>query len=332
MKGMKVLLLGATGLLGHHVLGLLAERGFDVRVLVRRAGGLKVRPAGCEVMEGPLLDAATLRRAAAGCDAVVNCAGTTDMSLRRYADYLPVNRDLPALIVATMEAVGISTLVHVSTVNTIGYGTSDTPATESVPMESPFRGSFYADSKCEGESAVLSAAIAHPDWHVVVVCPGYMLGAFDAKPSSGKMLLAAYRRRLMFAPHGGKAFVPAIDVARATVNALTRGRHGAKYIVTHSHGCLTIAVLFALQARVMGYCQRVATLPDWLVRLAGRVGDLLRLIGIRTQLSSSNVRQLLVREFYDNSLALRELGYTESPIEQAIVDFHRWRGGECLND
>ena len=320
---MKVLLLGATGLLGHNVLLRLLDEGHQVVALVRRADGIRLERTGWETVTGSLLDYSMLEKAAAGCDAIINCAGTTDMSLRRYEDYLPVNKRLCELLVRLMNEHGISTLVHASTVNTIGYGSIDHPADESAPMQPPFKGSFYADSKCEGEKIILSAATESR--HVVVVNPGYMIGPYDVKPSSGQMLLVAYKRRLMFAPKGGKAFVHVGDVAQAMVAALTEGTNGSRYIVVNGSGMLTIKQLYELQAQVCGYRQKVLECPNVLLKTAGFVGDVMRRMGVRTQVSSRNIRQLLVREYYDNSHALCDLHVEQTPVEKAIKDFFEYR-------
>lgn len=320
---MKVLLLGATGLLGHNVLQRLMAEGHQVVAVVRRADGIQLQGCGWETVTGSLLDYNTLYRAAEGCDAVVNCAGTTDMSLRHYEDFLQVNRELCRMLVRLLDERGIKTLVHVSTVNTIGFGTAGHPADESAPMQAPFKGSFYGDSKREGEQLILAAATEGR--HVVVINPGYMLGPYDVKPSSGRMLLAAYRMPLMFAPKGGKAFVHVGDVAQAVVNALARGNNGGRYIAVNSHACMTIRNLYRMQAVVCGYCQKVLTMPNSLLLAAGRVGDLLRWCGVKTQLSTRNVRQLMVREYYDNHRAVSELLMPETPIETAISDFYEWR-------
>ena len=129
----------------------------------------------------------------------------------------------------------------------------------------------------------------------------------------------------MFAPCGGKAFVSVQDVAEAAVNALTLGANGGRYLVTNNSGCITIRELYRLQADLCDYRQRVLTLPTWLMSLAGRVGDLLRAVGIRTELSTCNIRQLRVCEYYDNSLGRSALHYSETPIAQAVSDFHQWR-------
>jgi len=69
----------------------------------------------------------------------------------------------------------------------------------------------------------------------------------------------------------------------------------------------------------------VLTAPSWLLLAAGKVGDVLRRMGVRTQVSTVNIRQLLVREYYDNSLARRDLGLEETPLEDAVRDFYEWK-------
>lgn len=303
---MKVLLLGATGLLGHNVLQRLMTEGHQVVAVVRRADGIRLQQGNWETIVGSLLDYGTLQKASKGCDAIINCAGCTDMSLRHYGDFLPVNRNLCALLTKLLDDTGIGTLVHTSTVDTVNGVHS-----------------FYADSKREGEQLILKAAIEGR--HVVVVNPGFMLGPWDVKPSSGRMLLAAYRKPLMFVPQGGKAFVHVGDVAQAVVNALTRGENGCRYIAVNGYACLSIRELYEMQAKVCGYRQIVFRVPDWLLLAAGRVGDTLRWMGVKTQVSTCNIRQLLVRESYGSEPAVRDLGMPQTPTEVAIKEFHEWR-------
>lgn len=322
---MKVLLLGATGLLGHNVLQQLTTAGHHVVAVVRRRDALQVDTPDTIIVEGEITNRTTLLQAAKGCDAIINCAGVTDMSLRHFDDYLPVNMMLCHSIVEVMKMHGIRRLVHVSTVNTIGYGTPAQPADESVAIKAPFDKSFYAVSKQKGEAALREAATLHADWHVVIVNPGYMIGPMDVKPSSGRMLLTAYRKPMMVAPRGGKSFVDVRDVAAAVVNALTMGHSATRYIAVNSQAQMTVGEMFRLQARVMGYRQRVVVLPDALLTVAGWFGDVIRLLGVRTELCTRNVRQLMVREYYDNSHAISDLQLQQTPIEESVRDFYAWR-------
>jgi nucleoside-diphosphate-sugar epimerase len=324
---MTVLLLGGNGLLGHNVLKLLLEQGYAVHALVRNPKGLQTEtfPQAqtlLTVVKGSLLDDDDLRKAAEGCDAIVNCAGTTDMSLLHYNDYLPVNSNLCHRLVQLMAQVGITRLVHTSTANTIGYGEPNCPATETAPMKYPFTDSYYARSKSEGEAELLQAVEAHPDWHVVVLNPGFMVGAYDTKPSSGVLLLTGYRKPLMVCPKGGKSFVHVADAATAVVHAIERGESGKRYLLTGEN--LTLRQFYQLQAEVCRYRQKIVVLPNWVLQVAGRAGDMLRLCGVGTQVSSRNVRLLTVCEYYDNKQAVEELGMPQTPIKQAIADFFEW--------
>ncbi len=324
---MKVLLLGGNGLLGHNVLKQLLQQGHEVHALLRSsldkdASAWQGMSDRFTLFQGSLLDDAALQAAAEGCDAIINCAGVTDMSLLRYDDYLPVNRDLCRRLVELMERQRITHLVHTSTANTIGYGTPLQSATEQSPIQSPFSHSYYAKSKQEGEAILLQAARQHPDWHIVIVNPGFMIGAYDTKPSSGTLLLAGYRRPLMVAPRGGKSFVHVADAAAAIVNALDCGQNGHRYLLTGQN--LSLKEFYQLQAKACGYRQWIVPLPNAVLAVAGWCGDLLRLCGLRTQLSTRNVRQLMVREYYDNAAARTELAMPQTTIEQAVGDFFAW--------
>lgn len=320
-----ILLLGATGLLGHNVLKILTERGIPVKAAVRRRAALREdvtggrEGRGIEILEGDILDETFLESCSRGCRAVINCAGTTDMSLARPEDYLPVNLRLPESVLRVMDRTGVDTFIDTSSANTIGSGTEDSPADETFPFSAPFTESYYAQSKKQSEESLIGYARTHPSRKIVIVNPGFMVGPYDTGPSSGKLLIAGYRRPLMAAPGGGKSFIHVRDAATAIVNAIVKGRSGERYLLTGES--ISLPDFYRMQAEVCGYRQKVAVLPDFLCRTAGRAGDLARAAGLRCSACTINVRQLLCREYYDNSKAVRELDMPVTPIAEAIRDF-----------
>ena len=326
---MKTLLLGANGLLGHNVLKIILERGMDVRILVRDSAFADQYANRCETKVGSFLDVPTLRETLQGCEAVINCTGTTDMSLLTYRDYLAVNKVGVEQLLQTMEEIGVPNLVHVSTANTIGYGTPDHRATEEDEMAFPFTKAFYAQSKLEAEQMLLWEAEENPNLRIVIVNPTFMIGAYDSKPSSGKLLLAGYKRKCMVSPSGGKNFVPVVDAATAVVNALTMGRSGERYLLAGED--MTIAEFYQLQSKLCGYSQKLWVLPNWQMTMLGKIGDLLRALGVQTQLSTRNVRQVMVKEYYSPDKATKELQMPHTSLEKAIKEFFEWwerQGGE----
>ena len=323
---MRILLLGATGLLGNNVLQQLLEAGHEVTALVRRKGGIVAEAAKgsnqLNIIEGDILKWEDLKAAAEGAGALVNCAGQTDMTLTRLEDYRPVNRDLCALIARLRDEQTLEAVVHVSTANTVGNVSPGHFADETLPPNAPFGDSLYARSKMEGETLLLEAS-RHGHGRIVVLNPGFILGPYDARPGSGRLLLAAHGRRLMVAPAGGKAFVAASDVAKAVLAALERGRNGERYLVVGE--CMGFKELYELQAEVCGYRQTVVGLWRWFSKAAGLLGDAARTLGIRTELCSSNVAMMMAKEYYSNRKMRDELGVQPLATAEAIRQFYQWR-------
>src|SRR4051794_3457843 len=74
-RRMKILLTGATGKVGSRLARRLAQRGDRIRALVRdRSRAADLPGAGIELVDGDLLDPASLAIAVHGVDAVVHCA------------------------------------------------------------------------------------------------------------------------------------------------------------------------------------------------------------------------------------------------------------------
>ena len=325
-----ILLLGANGLLGHNLLKLLLSQGHRVRCIVRNRSGLDsevisaAAPGQLDIVVGSILDRAFLMNNLWGCTTAVNCAGVTDMSLGSAEDYRPVNTEFPLMLAQLMVETGGHTLIDVSSANTIDPGSAEAPADENTPFGGPFSGSLYARSKRESETVLMDFAASHPRLRIVIILPGFMIGPYDRKPSSGQLLLAAYKKPLMAVPPGGKSFIDVRDVATAICGAISNPLAQGRYLATGKS--LTLKEFYKLQARVCKYPQLCLTLPRRLCLLGGSVGDKLESRGHRNLFVSRNVRQLLVEEWYDNSRARTDLGMPITPIEQSINDFFSYNG------
>ena len=70
---------------------------------------------------------------------------------------------------------------------------------------------------------------------VVVVNPSFMIGAFDSKPSSGKIILLGLNKRFILCPPGGKNFVCVRDVSKGILAALKEGTNGEAYLLANSN-------------------------------------------------------------------------------------------------
>jgi nucleoside-diphosphate-sugar epimerase len=318
---MKVLVTGANGLLGHHVVMQLQKVHHDIRIILRGTRDIYFDMTNIESVGGNFTDYDLLKLAADGCDAIIHIAAVTSTNLLHYEDYRKVNVDGVANVIKVANEFNINRLVFVSTANTIGYGSEKQLATEDDTIAFPFSKSFYARSKVEAEKLFEEASRMH-DRHVIIIHPTFMIGAYDTKPSSGKLLLMAYRKRIMFVPSGGKNFVATSDVATTVCNALTEGKNGQHYLASGIN--LSFKEFYLLQSRVGAYRQKLIVLPDFILEMAGKAGDIIRLLGIKTDVCSMNINQLLVREYYSNKKAGAELKMPQKSLDIAISEALNW--------
>ncbi len=113
-----VLVAGATGFIGGHVVAALAG-GRPVRALVRSASGY-APPAGVEVVEGDLRDRASLDRACSGCSAVVSAAAVTGDKKPPAGGYDAINVDGIANLARAAAGAGVARIVHFGGIDRAG--------------------------------------------------------------------------------------------------------------------------------------------------------------------------------------------------------------------
>ncbi|MQY09212.1 NAD(P)-dependent oxidoreductase [Actinomadura macrotermitis] len=107
---MKVVVFGATGGTGHHVVRQALEQGCAVTAVVRDPARLAVRHPGLTVSAAALADPAALRDAVAGHDAAVSALGANTLGQARAGVVSSLIRE----IVAALDACGVRRLVAVS--------------------------------------------------------------------------------------------------------------------------------------------------------------------------------------------------------------------------
>lgn len=318
---MKVLVTGANGLLGHHVVFELLKRQHDVNIIVRSTKNIHFELSKVSVYKGNFTTYADLLNASSGCEAIIHIAAVTANDLLRFEDYQKINSEGVRQVIRVSEEQNIKNVVFVSTSNTIGYGNEFSSADETHPIQYPFSKSFYARSKQEAEQLFVEASKT-PGNHFVVIHPTFMIGPYDPKPSSGKLMLMGYKKRLFFVPSGGKNFVTVQDVAHVVCNAMIQGRNGGHYLASGVN--LSFKEFYYQQKEVGKYPQFLIIIPNIVLIFIGMAGDIFRKLGVKTDLCSMNLRQLMVREYYTHQKAKTELNLPESDLKNAVKEALDW--------
>src|SRR5947207_3703233 len=172
---MKVLVSGATGLLGSHLLQALQERGEHIRALVLPAEDAeKLIAQGVEVVRGDVTDAGTLAPAVKDIDIIFHLAGMMGVN-RPLADYRLVNVTGSANLYRAAQAASVHRFVHTSshTVYGLGYGRSLTEEDALRPDPDP-----YSLTKAEGDR-LMRRLMLKSNVETVILRPGTFFGPGD---------------------------------------------------------------------------------------------------------------------------------------------------------
>jgi dihydroflavonol-4-reductase len=317
---MKVLVTGSTGLVGNNLVRSLLDQGHQARVLVRSSSDpLPLEGLPVECFAGDVRDRASVRAACQGVQAVLHAAAAIHLGWTRLADVREINVGGTRHIAESARETGIR-MVHVSTVDTLGLGSPAAPADEDTPTGGKVP-CTYVVTKRESDEVVEEFVSSGLD--AVTVHPGFMLGPWDWKPSSGRMLLTVARQFTPVAPTGGCSLCDVRDVADGILAAWQRGRCGRHYILAgHNMRYIKAWRLFADVAEGSGpwFC------AGPLMRIiGGRFGDLrARLTGREPDLNSAAVAMSSQYHYYRSHRAERELGYHIRPARETVQDAWRW--------
>ena len=317
---MKVLVTGANGFLGTNTVHQLLNEGYKVKGLVRKKINLNLIPhPNLEIVEGDITILSDIEKAIEDCFFVIHIAATTNLKLLKYKEYEFIN------VIGTRNILNVSInnevkkLIYVSTANVFGFGTLKKLGNETVAIKEPFDKSFYSISKLEGQKVIFSKS---KSIDVVVVNPSFMIGPFDSKPTSGRIILIGLKKYFLFYPPGGKNFIHVNDVSKGIVCALEKGRNGEAYLLSNEN--LSYKQFYKKLHIKTNRNPILIKIPKVILLIIGFFGDGLRFLGIRTSISSSNLKALCINNFYSNNKAKSEFQMNFKTADEAIEDAFNW--------
>lgn len=282
---MKVLVTGATGFVGGHLVELLLARGDTVTAIIRDpARGKELARRGVRLIEGGLADSEPLQRAMVGQDVVYHLAGL--VAARNEAEFLATNRDGTANLARAAATAGVGRFLLVSSLAAAGPTTPDHPLAGNEPPAPVTR---YGRSKLAAEAVIRASAL---DWTIVrppaVYGPGdremlriFKAAAFGFAPVFGD---GSQQLSLIFAPDLAEALVAAANSASTA---------GGIYHPCHAEA-LTTRGLVGQIGTAVGRRPLVVGLPAPIARSFLRITETAaRLAGRATLLSVDKAAEFL---------------------------------------
>jgi nucleoside-diphosphate-sugar epimerase len=333
-----ILLTGATGFIGSHILEALQDAGHEVICFARPAGDCShIRSRGASIRFGDIRDRAALDRAVRGCTAIVHAAACA-RDWGPWRDFVSVNVQGTARLLCAAADAGIRTVVMTGSISSYGEEHCLQAKDESWPDNPhypyfadrffPCRMNYYRDSKaratwCAADLARkrgLNLTILEPVW--VFGEREFTTGFYEYVKTVGKGM------RCM--PGNDSGTLPVIyapDLARAYTAAVERTLAGVHRMIVGMPEPVTTRRLFG------EFCRQAGLNPPRLLPKA-LVYPLAFCLELGATLAGSPRPPLLTRArvnmFYDSlnfssAKAHRLLGFScRHTLEQGIENTVRW--------
>jgi dihydroflavonol-4-reductase len=320
---MNVMLTGATGFLGGNLLRMLCAEGHHVRYL-SRGGKIAQADTGLadvSCVEGDLADYENLISACRGADWVIHAAAMVSSLEKDRSGMEKVNVAGTLSLLRASQCVKVRRFIFISSVDAVGIGSENVIANEDALYNNQCLRNPYSDTKHEAEKQLLS--IQNSDTEIIIVNPAFMLGYWDTHQTSSRIVRQLHGECIFFAPNGGNCFVDVKDVCKGIIAAAEKGRNGQRYILGGHN--LSYRDFFVRVASVIGRSAPVLVLPDRLVLFIAFCLEKLALAVHATPILTHNDAKFsILPHYFSSDKARNELGYSISPIEDAIRCALEW--------
>jgi dihydroflavonol-4-reductase len=315
----KVLVTGATGFLGTHLVERLLEAGATKLRILARGDVPDLKARGIEVVQGSILDESACASAVEGIESVVHLAGKVSRNREDGAELYKVHVQGTAILCRAAKKAGVDRIVLASTSGTVAV-TEDGAVVpdESFPPPLKLIGNWpYYTSKLYQEETARRECQGGPD--LVILSPSLLLGPGDRRLSSTEDVLKLLAAEIPVIPPGGVNFVDARDAAAAFESALTRGRPGERYLLGGPNW--SFERFFARLSRIAGVKGPRVKLPDRIYSFAGKAVDAFYRQWDRTP-PVDRVSVEMGQRFWwlDASKAERELGFQARDPYETLYD------------
>ncbi|MEO6829112.1 MAG: hopanoid-associated sugar epimerase [Acidobacteriaceae bacterium] len=321
---MRVFLTGSTGFVGSHVARSLHAAGAELRLLTRTTSRTEhLEMLHAEMVTGDLRQPETLRKAIAGCDALVHVAADYRLWVRDPDAMYAANVEGTRVLLQLAREAGVHRVVYTSSVATMGFRSDGTVVDEATPVSLDQMIGHYKRSKFLAEQEAIAAA--RDGQHVIILNPTTPIGANDAKPTpTGRIVVDFLNRNFPAYVDTGLNFVDVEDVAAMHVRALERGTPGERYILGGEN--LTLKQFLDRMGAMTGLPSPIMRVPNAVAMTFAFFDEWItgRMRGREPRATVEAVRMGKKKMFASSAKAERELGYQVRTIDTALQSAIEW--------
>jgi len=322
---MKILVTGATGFLGHHLVRRLVREGYDVRIMKEKDAPMELlKDLKIEIFDGDIRDFEAVKKAVKGCEVVFHLAGLISYWSKQNSLQFEINVTGTGNIVKACIEEKVKRLIHTSSTAAMGFE-PEKLANEETEFNLGNLGIAYCDTKYLAEKEVQKGVKEGLD--AIIVCPGSIYGPGDVRrikedPVFPKGIFS------MFYVEGGLGVVDVEDVVEGEILAWKKGKKGDRYILVGEN--LSFYEIRKTVAEVLGKNPPKIKIPSSIFLALSYILDWISyLTERRPKFTPENARLNKIFLYYSNEKAKKELGMKFRPFKesaQRMIEWHKEKG------
>lgn len=329
---MKVLVTGASGFLGSHIVDACIEKAYEPRVIVRPSSDqsyLKSLGNKIEILSGNFTDEGFLNTALKDIDCVIHSAARVQEAGHRDL-FVEANITITDLLLKVAKKNSVPRFVFVSSPSAVAELKDQVNIDESYPFPEHFL-NYYCETKALAEQHVLAANCE--GFTTCAIRPRAVWGPRDTSGPFAKFLKKLQQEKLKDFS-GGRTIISSICYVRNAADACLKAAvseeiAGKTYFVTDNE---TIDIWkFADQmAETFGIPKVSGSAPLWLLAIIVNLVELIWTLpylkhNIAPPISRYSAGLITHSATYNIDAARKDLGYTaDISLSQAIDEYKAW--------
>lgn len=322
-----IVVTGATGFLGSHLLYRLAQSGRPIRALIRSKSKIEFvrriwknypspnldRIERIEWVEGDVLDYPFLLEQIGNASQVYHLAGWVGFDRADRKQMMEVNVTGTANVVNACLETGNPRLCHVSSIAALGEA-DDGPVDETRLWVEGSSSSVYALTKFLGEMEAwrgyyegLHTFIVNPS---VITGPGMWEGPAEA-------LLRQLQKGLPYLPQGSSGYIDVRDVVKIMISLMDSPVSGERFILSAEN--LLHREVIAYMAEFLGKSLPTKVLNPFIIRV-GSTAEKVRafMMHEKPRFSRESLSVSLSHSAYSNKKISAMLAYSFIPVKESV--------------
>lgn len=321
---MRIAIIGATGMLGHHAARAALARGHALTVIHRAGSKLGVLEGlRFDSAVADLDDRAALAVALKGADAVINCAGYYPTLPRPWRDEVQTATAQMENFYAACRQHSLKKIVYLGGAIALQRRADGAPGDETCeyPGE-PANKNPYLQVKWAMDAQ--ARAQARDGLPVVIGIPTMTFGEYDVGPTTGRFIVEIAKGTLPGYVQGRRNAIYAGDAGLGLVRVAEDGRVGERYLLTGHN--TDMAALTQLMAQITGKPVPRA-IPLAAARLVSQIQTLRYhwFKGPPPKVDATGIAVMSAGQHLSGAKAERELGFKAGvSLEDAITRALNW--------